>query len=175
MEKRSVRAIGLLLAWAGLGLAALPARATEYTTPRALAIGDTYKLVLDGYWFTGASETTCEPKVDANDGSCYQGHCDNPYFQRHNVVRGHDYGNCPRYWYTQTHQYSNEPDLNGPQWVDYKPPLSILGAGRYRIIAQYRSLSGRAPYPAQYIVTAGNGSTTTVGKVQSQNPTGECE
>jgi len=41
------------------------ASATEYTTPHALAIGDTYKLVIDGH--TG-DEATTEPKTDANDG-----------------------------------------------------------------------------------------------------------
>ena len=148
-----------LLILVGVLLAALPAVAAEYTKPQALAIGDTYRLEVDAW--TG-DEGTTEPTTDANDGLSG----DNPYFQRNNIAHAHNSGGC-QYWYTSSHyNLPHDPNPAGPQWVDYKPPLNILGAGRYRIVAQYRNTPARATYPAQYIVHLGDGSTTTVNKSQ---------
>lgn len=150
-----------LVVWTWGGLAA---QAAEYGTPRALNVGDVYRLDPDGY--TG-DEHTAEPKADANDGSCIAaGECDNPYFQRTNVTSAHDSGSC-LYWYTSdaAHTLAGEPDPNGPQYVEYRPPLNILNPGRYRINAQYRRLTSRATYAAEYIVSHAGG-TTTITQVQ---------
>ncbi len=144
-------------------LAAGQARAAVTTTPRALAIGDTYRLLVDGY--TG-DEATTEPKTDANDGL----NGDNPYYRRTNVARAHD-GGGGAYWYTSSYQNAGEPDPCGPQYVDYKPPLTVLGAGRYRITAEYRNTTSRASYPAQYIVNHAAG-TTTILKSQRDGTSG---
>lgn len=138
-----------------LALYVLPTFAAEYTTPRALNIGDTYVLVKDAH--TG-DEATTQPKTDANNGL----NGDNAYYQRYNVARAHN-----DYWYTSKYQEPGEPDPAGPQWVDYKPPLNILNPGRYRINAQYRNTGSRANYNVPYIVTKGDGTTTTIYKNQS--------
>ncbi len=142
-----------VLLWLGL----LPGITTgvfgaEYTNPRALAINDTYVLTVDGY--TG-DEATTQPKTDANDGL----NGDSVYFRRTNVARAHDGGSGP-YWYTSAYQEPGEPNPAGDQWVDYVPPLAVLGAGRYHITAQYRMTSSRASYPALYIVHHATGTTT---------------
>lgn len=142
-----------------LGLFALPAIAAEYNSPRALNIGDTYVLRADG--FTGDEDTT-EPKTDANDGK----NGDNIYYQRTNVARAH-----LDYWYTSNYQNPGEPNPNGPQWVEYLPPLNILGPGRYKITAEYRYSTSRATYAVPYIVTLGDGSTSTTWRVQSDQGT----
>lgn len=134
----------------------VPAHAAEYTSPRALNIGDTYVLLADG--FTG-DEATTQPKTDANDGL----NGDSPYYRRNNVARAH-----LDYWYTSAYQEPGEPNPSGPQWVDYKPPLTILGPGKYKITAQYRNTSARATYDVPYIVTKADGTTTTIYKNQSQ-------
>ena len=64
------------------------------------------------------------------------------------------------YWFTSKHRESGEPDPKGPQWVDYRPPLEQLGAGRYHVTAQYRQTDNRAPYEALYIVSHRGGMTT---------------
>ncbi|MDB6035803.1 MAG: hypothetical protein JWM16_6141, partial [Verrucomicrobiales bacterium] len=118
-----------------------------YTTPRLLAVGDTYELTRDG-WSNPATGSAYEgdvlPKVDSNDGKAK----DNPYYQRHNVARAWptDVG----YWFTGSDQHDGEPDPAGEQWVDYVPPFEILGPGRYSITAGYRWSTGRASYPAVY-------------------------
>jgi hypothetical protein len=55
--------------------------------------------------------------------------------------------------------------------VDYLPPLTILGAGRYIIEAEYRNTTSRASYPAQYVVHHAGG-TTTVLKSQLDGTSG---
>lgn len=49
-------------------------------------------------------------------------------------------------------QQPGEPDPAGEQWVDYVPPIEVLGPGRYAVSASYRWSSGRASYPAIYRV-----------------------
>lgn len=107
--------------------------------------------------FTG-DEATTQPKGDANDGL----NGDSPYFQRTNVARGH-----LDYWFTSSHREAGEPNPAGDQWVDYRPPLRQLGAGRYRITAQYRQTDNRAPYAALYLVNH-RGGVTTVARDQRQ-------
>lgn len=128
----------------------LDAEAAAVTCPPggSLRVGQSFVVTADR--FTGDEETT-QPKTDANDGR----NGDNPYFQRHNVARAH-----LDYWYTSSHQEAGEPDPRGEQWVDYRPPLSTLGAGRYEITAQYRQTDNRASYPAQYTVRYPGGRAT---------------
>lgn len=158
-----ISGLGLALpALASMLLAALSAmdtQAAEYTYPRALAVGDTYVLIKDAH--TG-DEGTTQPKTDANDGL----NGDNPYYRRHNVARAHN-----DYWYTSAYQNADEPSPTGPQWVEYAPPLTILGPGRYRILAEYRYTSSRATYAVPYIVTRGDGTTSTTWRVQSDQGT----
>jgi hypothetical protein len=112
-----------------------------------LNIGDVYELRRDG-WSNPPSGAAYEgdvlPKTDANDGSGK----DNPLYRRHNVARAWptDVG----YWFTSADQNEDEPDPAGEQWVDYAPPIEILGPGRYSIDASYRWSTNRAPYPAVY-------------------------
>ena len=110
-------------------------------------------LLLVCAWNTSASPVL--PKTDANDG--LDG--DNPYFQRWNVARAHTDG-TNSFWYTSNYQIIGEPNPSGNQWVDYKPPLSVLGAGWYRITATYRKTNSRADYGAKYIVYHSGGTTT---------------
>lgn len=117
--------------------------------------GQSYTVSIDA--FTG-DEATTHPKGDANDGK----NGDNPYFQRYNVARAH-----LDYWYSSGNREAGEPDPRMDQWVDYRPPLGQLGAGRYRITAQYRQTDNRASYEALYIVTH-RGGTTTVRRDQRQ-------
>ncbi len=105
-----------------------------------LQVGDKWICQPDAY--TGSTSTT-EPKEDANDGR----NGDNPYYRRHNVARAHG-----GYWYTSKNHEPGEPYPWNEQWVDYKPPLGILGPGRYRIMMQYREGRNRASYPAQYFI-----------------------
>jgi hypothetical protein len=128
--------------------ATVMAQSAEYTTPQSLAVGDTYKLLIDG--FTG-DEASTEPKTDANNGLSG----DNPYFQRYNIARAHN-----DYWYTSKYQEAGEPDPAGPQWVDYKPPLSVLNPGRYHITTQYRDTDNRTNTNTPCIVTHAGGTTT---------------
>ena len=44
-----------------------------------------------------------------------------------------------------------ELDPAGEQWVDYIPPLELLGSGRYEIDASYRWAATRASYSAVYL------------------------
>ncbi len=155
-----------------IGVLPLPAvRAATYTSPRQLNPNDVYQLNVDSA--TGDEETT-QPKTDANDGL----NGDNPYFRRTNVARAH-LGGCPeRYWYTSSYQEPGEPSPSGQQWVDYAPPFgsgaSQLPPGRYQLNAQYRNSASRASYPARYIVTHANG-TTTIDKSQRDGTEGGCE
>ena len=127
-------------------------------TPNAgsLKIGDTYTVGIDGY--TGDLEAAA-PKVDKNDGKVN----DNPYFQRTNITYAHTFNNIG-YWYSSSHQNPGDPDPKGAQWVDYRPPLDKLGAGRYHITAEYRQSANRASYDALYIVTHKGGVTTVKRK-----------
>lgn len=169
-----------------IGFAAGGVQAATYTTPRQLLVGDIYQLNPDSA--TGDEQTTC-PKIDLNDGAAG----DNPYFKRTNVARAHLGGCSGRYWYTSNFQMLctdvppvntcgagpciDEPNVNDPQYVDYAPPFgagtSELTPGRYRIIGEYRNTTSRAPYPAEYIVTHANG-TTTVLKSQLDGTSGAC-
>lgn len=110
--------------------------------------GQSYTVAVDAH---RGDEATTEPKADANDGKMG----DNPEFQRHNVARAH-----LDYWFTSKHREAGEPDPRGPQWVDYRPPLGRLGAGRYRITAQYRQTENRASYEALYLIMHRGGNTT---------------
>jgi len=161
--------IWTVLIGAAVGLPACTMAAT-YTTPRQLAINDTYQLNPDSA--TG-DEATTEPKTDANDGQSG----DNPYFRRTNVARAHVGGCSGRYWYTSSYQEPGEPDPNGPQYVDYAPPFGTgsnqLPPGRYRLNAEYRNTASRAPYPAEYIIHALDG-THVVYKSQLDGATNSC-
>jgi len=95
------------------------------------------------------------PKTDANDGL----NGDNPYFQRWNVARACE-DDSATFWYSSGFRQPGEPDPAGEQWVDYKPPLSILGPGRYHITANYRQTSSRASYDVLYTVHHAAGTTT---------------
>lgn len=110
---------------------------------------------VDGH--TGDEHTT-RPRVDKNDGL----NGDNPRFRRHNVARAFH-----QYWYTSGHRKSGEPDPKGEQWVDYKPVFSMLGVGRYRIIATYRATKHRPNYPAYY--WAKNTKTGDFLRLRQQN------
>jgi len=123
------------------------ASGVDVTTPRALSVGETYRITVDGY--TG-DEATTQPKTDANDGL----NGDNIYYQRHNVARAHVF------WYTSNHQEPGEPDPSGEQWVDYKPPLGILGTGIYSIEGEYRCTENRATYDVPYMIHHAGGTTT---------------
>lgn len=151
------KSIVVVLVLAGLFISSTPSFGATYTSPRALAVGDIFRVTTDG--FTG-DEATAQPKTDANNGL----NGDNPYYQRTNVARAHC-GGVGCHWYTSNHQEVGEPDPNGPQWVDYKPPFDILGIGRYRVRAYYKGKDNRATYEAQYILTH-TGGTYTVGRVQ---------
>jgi len=120
----------------------------DVTTPQPLAVGQTYRLLADAH--TG-DEGTTEPKTDANDGL----NGDSPYYRRHNVARAH-----LDYWYTSAYQNPGEPDPAGEQWVDYTPPLGILGPGTYSIEALYRMTDSRATYDVPYIIYHAGGTTT---------------
>ncbi|MBF0433517.1 MAG: T9SS type A sorting domain-containing protein [Fibrobacteria bacterium] len=131
--------------------------ATEPAPDGALRIGDAYEVTVDHH--TG-DEAKAEPKIDANDGKDK----DNPYYQRHNVMRAHwnyIFGPCD-HWYSSNHQTEPlEPDPSDEQWVDYKPPFDSLGAGRYKISVAWVSMSSRADtYPALHNVFHANGDTT---------------
>jgi len=126
----------------------------DVTTPRALSIGETYRLDVDAH--TG-DEATTQPKTDAHDGL----NGDNIYFRRYNVARAHN-----DYWYTSAYQEPGEPDPSGQQWVDYEPPLTILGPGTYTIEAQYRDTASRATYNVSYTIHH-EGGTTTIYQNQS--------
>jgi len=140
--------------------------AIETGTPQPLAVGDTYRLDIDGFT-NGAVEGTTEPKTDANDGQ----NGDNPYFQRTNITAAH-VGPGGNYWYTRERATQpGEADPCGPQWIDYRPPLNILGPGLYQIDAMYRYTASRANYAVPYIVTRGDGSSVTINKFQN-SPTG---
>jgi len=76
-------------------------------------------------------------------------------FQRYNVARAHN-----DYWYTSQYQEAGEPDPAGPQWVDYKPPLTILNPGLYHITTQYRDTENRSNVNTPYIVHHAGGTTT---------------
>ena len=119
----------------------------DVTTPQALSIGETYRINPDG--FTG-DEATTEPKIDSNDGL----NGDNIYYQRYNVARAHS-----DYWYTSAYQDTGEPSPSDAQWVDYKPPLSILGPGIYSIEAQYRYTESRASYDVPYVIHHATGTS----------------
>ena len=125
------------------------ARAATYTTPRALNVGDTYELARDS-WTTpaggGAYQGDVLPKDDPNTGTGG----DNLYFVRQNVARAWATGTG--YWYTVSEQADGEPDPAGEQWVDYMPPLELLGSGLYHIDACYRWAATRASYPGVYRV-----------------------
>ncbi|MBD3386873.1 T9SS type A sorting domain-containing protein [candidate division KSB1 bacterium] len=117
----------------------LPAQ--EESKPRLLEVGQVYLLKTDAH--TGDMGST-QPKQDVNDGK----NGDNSCFIRHNIARAH-----LNYWYSSKKQVEEgEPDPNGEQWVDYRPPIHVLGAGRYSIRAQYREGRNRAPYPAVYVI-----------------------
>jgi len=153
--------IWLLVSLCALAVTAVPALGVVYSEPHLLLVGDTYRLPIDGY--TGDLYTT-SPKTDANDG--LNGDC--IYFQRYRVTYGHDSGNC-KYWCS-----SANDGYPGIKWVDYKPPLSVLNPGRYKLTAKYRcTLENRAPYPALYIVTH-LGGTTTIEKSQREGTDGDC-
>ena len=143
--------------------------------PHPLAVGEGYQLDVDGF-ANGIWEGWTKPREDLNDG-CYidEDQRDNPYFQRYNVTAAH-LGGCPdAYWYTRRKQTApDEADPNGPQWVEYRPPLTILGKGRYQIQAEYRNTRSRAPYPALYEVTQGDGTQVTIGKCQRDGVDGAC-
>lgn len=109
----------------------------------ALKKDQTFMINVDA--FTGDEDKT-EPKIDKNDGK----DGDNPQFRRHNVARGFKPGTINAYWYTSSRRKKNEPDPNGPQWVDYTPDFSKLGVGRYRIAIEYRSTHHRPDYPVHY-------------------------
>lgn len=117
-------------------------------TLKALRIGETFTIEIDQ--FSGGGATT-QPKTDANDGQ----NGDNPYYRRHNVARAHVF-----YWYSSSHQEPGEPDPAGEQWLDYTPPFENIGAGLYRIEAQYREGRNRAAYPAIYEIHHREGVTT---------------
>ncbi|MBD3386874.1 T9SS type A sorting domain-containing protein [candidate division KSB1 bacterium] len=121
---------------------------------QSLQPGDKWICEIDAY--TGDTSTT-QPKEDANDGR----NGDNPYYRRHNVARAHGF-----YWYTSKNHTPGEPYPWNEQWVDYKPPLGILGKGRYRIIMQYREGRNRAGYPAQYFVYHKH-DTTRIDRIQA--------
>ncbi len=131
----------------------------DVTTPRALAVGETYRLDADAH--TGDEETT-EPKTDLNDGL----NGDSVHFRRFNVARAH-----LDYWYTSSYQNPGEPDPAGSQWVDYVPPLNILGPGVYSIEARYRNTDARATYDVPYTVHH-QGGTTTILKCQRDGTSG---
>jgi hypothetical protein len=115
-------------------------------------VGDVYKINVDAH--TG-DEATTEPKTDANDGK----NGDNPAFRRTNVARAHTFG--ASYWFTSKHvDTAGEPDPKGAQYVDYVPPLSKLGAGKWEITIFYRQSDNRAPYPAVYEVHHAGGVAT---------------
>ena len=121
--------------------------AATYTTPRALKVGDIYQLTRDG-WYSPPGGSTYEgdviPKIDANEDAGR----DNSYFRRFNVTRA--WPTDTGYWFTFSDQNAGEPAPGDPQWVDYVPPIEILGSGRYVVEASYRWGSARATYPALY-------------------------
>ncbi len=184
MKRGTARIAGGCLVLGGVIMGS--SSAATYTTPRQLNLGDTYQLNPDSA--TGDEDTTC-PKTDANTGTGG----DNPYYQRTNVARAHLGGCTGRYWYTSNYQMLctdvppvntcgagpciDEPDVNGPQYVDYIPPFgpgtNELTPGRYQITGEYRNTTSRAPYPAEYIVHHANG-TTTVLKSQLDGVSGSC-
>ena len=122
--------------------------AATYTTPRALNVGDIYELRRDGWVNQSPSgyDGDVSPKMDANAGTGG----DNPYFRRHNVARA--WPTDTGYWFTGSDQHEGEPDPAGEQWVDYAPPVEILGPGLYSIAASYRWSTNRASYPVIYRV-----------------------
>lgn len=142
--------------------------AATYTTPRALNVGDIYELRRDS-WSNppggAAYDGDVLPKVDTNPGTGG----DNRYFQRHNVARAWptDVG----YWFTGADQHEGEPDPAGEQWVDYMPPIEILGPGRYAIDASYRWSAGRASYPAVYRVHHALGTNVVLRDQRIGSPT----
>ncbi len=137
----------------------VPLLAQEESKPRSLDVGSVYLLKTDAH--SGDMAST-EPKTDANDGR----NGDNPYYIRHHVARAH-----LDYWYSSKNREKGEPDPNGEQWVEYRPPIEILGAGRYSIRAQYREGRNRAPYPAVYLIQHQNGKSR-IEKVQNIPATG---
>jgi len=130
-------------------LAACTGLGASYTTPRLLAVGESYELRRDGCSDPpggAAYQGDVLPKTDTNSGT----NGDNRYFQRHNVARAWATG--IGYWYTDADQHAGEPDPAGEQWVDYAPPFEILGPGRYALETAYRGSTNRASYPAVYRV-----------------------
>ena len=117
-----------------------------------IKVGTVCTVQVDDY--TGDQATT-QPKGDANDGKSG----DNPYFRRTNVAYAHSIGGG-KYWYTSKHQNPGDPDPRGPQFVDYRPPLATLAAGRYQITAEYRQSDNRAPYDAVYTISHRGGAAT---------------
>lgn len=124
------------------------------TTPKPMKAGDVYRIVRDGFTTQGGYDGNVLPKTDANDGK----NGDNPYYRRHNVARA--WSSFGGYWYTSSHRESGEPDPRGEQWVDYVPPLEMLGGGIYQIKTFYRHSENRADYPAKYIIHHVGGTTT---------------
>lgn len=134
--------------------APLAAPGETVTSPKRLKIGDVFRIVRDGFTDHGGYDGNVTPKTDANDGS----NGDSPYYRRHNVARA--WGSYGGYWYSSSHRESGEPDPRGEQWVDYVPPLNVLGGGTYRVKTWYRQSENRADYPARYIIHHAGGTTT---------------
>lgn len=143
------------LLWVSASVLIFNTQAATYTTPRALSIGDIYELRRDGWYDPSggqAYEGDVLPKTDPNTGTSR----DILYYRRHNVARA--WPTDTGYWFTGPDQHEGEPDPAGEQWVDYEPPVAILGPGRYSISASYRWAASRASYPAVYTVHHATGT-----------------
>ena len=129
----------------------LNASAATNFTPRPLVVGDVYVLRRDAWVNQSPSgyEGDVQPKTDGNLGT----NGDNPYYRRHNVARA--WPTDTGYWFSGSDQHLDEPDPAGEQWVDYTPPVEILGSGLYSVVASYRWSTSRASYPALYRVVLG--------------------
>lgn len=118
---------------------------------RPLQVGETFRVEIDAF---AGLEHQAEPKFDTHRGTSG----DIAWFRRFNVARAHAGGGLA-YWYSSKHQDVVEPWPLGQQWVDYTPPLGILGPGRYRLALRHRASANRAHYPARVTISQADGLT----------------